>query len=254
MNIVSLFKTLEDQHVIFVPNPGNAGDSVITWSTIQMLHAYNIKFEIHDFKDATFQDKIILYGGGGSLYRDYHFAKKFIQKNFKQNKLIVLPQTVYGHVDLLNELDGSVVLFVRERTSYDYVKKYHNNVHLVHDMAFNIRGLDMYKHDNRSGICNAFRLDQEQTNTETPSDNYDITRELSTGFRGVNMLKVCNETNSVASYLSKFSEVNTNRLHVAIVAALIGINVNFYSNCYFKNKAVYDHSIKHKFKNVRWIR
>lgn len=46
--------------------------------------------------------------------------------------------------------------------------------------------------------------------------------------------------------------INTNRLHVAIAASMLGKNVKFYSNSYFKNKFVYEYSLIN-FSNVIWI-
>ena len=53
--------------------------------------------------------------------------------------------------------------------------------------------------------------------------------------------------------VSSFTKINTNRLHVAIMGALYGREVNLYPNSYYKNKEVYEYSIKNKFSNVKFI-
>ena len=57
-------------------------------------------------------------------------------------------------------------------------------------------------------------------------------------------------TDNVFSYLSKFKEVNTNRLHIGIAAALLGKAVNLYRGSYHKIAGVYDFSMRGKFNNV----
>ena len=53
-------------------------------------------------------------------------------------------------------------------------------------------------------------------------------------------------------FVDRFEQVNTNRLHIAILSALLGKSVNFYANSYGKNHAVYEHSMAQRFSNVKW--
>jgi exopolysaccharide biosynthesis predicted pyruvyltransferase EpsI len=45
------------------------------------------------------------------------------------------------------------------------------------------------------------------------------------------------------NFLEEYKVVNTDRLHVAILASLLGKEVNFYPNSYYKNEAVYNYSL-----------
>jgi exopolysaccharide biosynthesis predicted pyruvyltransferase EpsI len=56
----------------------------------------------------------------------------------------------------------------------------------------------------------------------------------------------------ILSVINKYNIVNTNRLHVCIGAALLGKQVNFYPNSYYKNESIFLMSLKDKFPNVRW--
>jgi exopolysaccharide biosynthesis predicted pyruvyltransferase EpsI len=58
---------------------------------------------------------------------------------------------------------------------------------------------------------------------------------------------------SILRFLKDFDEIHTNRLHICIAGALIGIKVHFYPNSYWKNRAVYEHSIKGRYENVQWM-
>ncbi|MGJ8694439.1 MAG: polysaccharide pyruvyl transferase family protein [Thalassotalea sp.] len=101
-----------------------------------------------------------------------------------------------------------------------------------------------------TSILNAYRTDGEKTNIKLPADNVDLSEELAIGvetetltFLGAaRFLRVINE----------FETINTNRLHVAVAATLLGKNVNFFANNYFKCKAVYDYSLTN-FSNLKFI-
>jgi len=53
--------------------------------------------------------------------------------------------------------------------------------------------------------------------------------------------------------LDLFDEVRTNRLHDAICAGLLGKRVKMYPNSYFKNRAVYEFSMRDRFPDVEWV-
>jgi exopolysaccharide biosynthesis predicted pyruvyltransferase EpsI len=51
--------------------------------------------------------------------------------------------------------------------------------------------------------------------------------------------------------IGAFDLINTNRLHVGIMAALMGKEVNLYDNNYGKNRDVFQYSL-HTFSKVNW--
>jgi len=53
-------------------------------------------------------------------------------------------------------------------------------------------------------------------------------------------------------YLAAFDKIETNRLHVAIGGSLLGKEVNLYANSYWKNRAVYEASLRGRFRNLHW--
>jgi len=60
-------------------------------------------------------------------------------------------------------------------------------------------------------------------------------------------------TLSLASYLSGYEEVATDRLHVAILASLLGKKVIFYPNDYYKNRAVFENSLSNNNFDISFI-
>ena len=52
--------------------------------------------------------------------------------------------------------------------------------------------------------------------------------------------------------LQKYEQVNTDRLHIAIAATLLGKKVKLFPNSYYKNRAVFEYSLK-RFSNVSFV-
>lgn len=76
-----------NQHVIYKPNLGNAGDSVIASATYQMFDDCGLDYKIYRKGDDT-KNAIVMYGGGGNLVELYTNACTFIQKHHQQAKKI----------------------------------------------------------------------------------------------------------------------------------------------------------------------
>lgn len=99
--------------------------------------------------------------------------------------------------------------------------------------------------------ANLFRTDIEKTAIALPQDNLDASLAFNFGVTSPTMAAFT--VHHLLRFLDSFDVVNTNRLHIAIAAALLGKQVNLGSNSYFKCKAVYDHSLKDFFPKVSWV-
>jgi len=253
--------------VKYVPNFGNAGDSFIGFATLQMFEELALDYQICKPTE-IFKGETILYGGGGSMIRKYQGSKKFLLCNHEENNIVVLPHSFNDCDDLLAALSEKVILIAREKISYDYVRSKINNSDnalLSDDMAFHVKDIDKYKNTSCVGACNAFRLDDELSggngHVGVPEDNKDISIDFQRPMfmKNWNLADDVNTqvkknlsiaTDNIFCYLSKFKEVNTNRLHVGIAAALLGKVVNLYRGSYHKIVGVYDFSMRGKFNNV----
>ena len=266
-DIKSFLTQYQGVKVKYVPNQGNSGDSFIGLATLQVFKELNLDYEICKPTD-SFDNELILYGGGGSLIRKYTGSKRFLLNNHDKNHIVVLPHSFNDCDDLLMSLSDEVFLIAREKISYDYIKSktnHKNNCLLSGDMSFYIKGIDKYKNRSCTGVCNAFRLYDELDNKNeplrVPQDNKDISldfqRPIFMKNWGIpNNLNAQVEknfsiaTDNLFSYISKFKTVNTNHLHVGIAATLIGKTVNLYRGSYHKISGVYDFSMVNKFDNV----
>ena len=141
-DVAAFLQTLPNRQVIYCPNPGNAGDSLIAAATYQLFDEVGIRHRDVAWDepfDATGQ--VLLYGGGGNLTEQYPNARHFIERHHHSAKrLIVLPHTVQGHADLLRELGANVHIFCREERSLDWVREQTAgpHVHLAPDLAFHL--------------------------------------------------------------------------------------------------------------------
>lgn len=282
----ALFEQLRNKKVIYVPNPGNAGDALIACATLQRLKEYEIKYTLGNVT-TTYENEIILYGGGGNLVEPYPNAINFIELNQQiAEKIIVLPHTILSYEQRLSKIPN-LTLFCREYESFQYCRNIKpQGVFYADDMAFtlDIQKLDLYdfnskinrffqeknftvralkriirklKYKSRNWrtpeTLNAFRLDVEKTNKVIPPNNIDVSQVFSPLALSSEYC-IIDSTSSMLAFIDNFKIVNTNRLHVAISALLLNKQVNFYDNSYGKNYFVYKASIENKFQKIKFFR
>lgn len=291
VTLETLLQNLKGDEVIYVPNPGNAGDALIAAGTYQLFDRLNLDYKFYkpsECSEYAVKGKTVIYGGGGNLISESkgNACNILLSRVHRHaDKVILLPHTVSGNEELLRGLGPNTTLFAREKISYDHIKANtpKANVFLAHDMAFFLdwseyikkpgplnqapgrRFHDRLKHLKKwvparihlmraylqnNKCLNCFRTDKEQTDLELPGDNLDLSLKLKQGPLSPFIAHAV--TRQMLRYLSLFPTIKTNRLHVCIGAALIGKKVVFYPNNYYKNCAVYEHSIKDRFPNVTW--
>lgn len=254
ISIEKFLKKYSNQEIVYCANPGNAGDALIAHATFQLFEKLSIRTKIIRHTDIV-SNQTIVYAGGGNLVEDkYKNAYHFINSNFRQNReIILLPHTVQGYNELLLSAKN-LTIFCREKTSYQYLLEIGfplEKLYLAHDMAFQLAKTEFrnYNH-NGEGTANCLRLDQESVGLiDIPEDNIDISLSWNGElWHRPDFAK--NVTHSLACYLNTFETVKTDRLHIAILAGIMGKKVILYPNNYYKIKAVYDYSICEMFKNV----
>ncbi|ACA84372.1 polysaccharide pyruvyl transferase family protein [Shewanella woodyi] len=283
---------LSAQEFVFIPNPGNAGDSLINAASFQFLDDMKLNYKVispREIKQTlkkgrsivdkfNLKDKVIVLGGGGGFTEHYPYSNALVSALDKQVKqLILLPCTIEGYQETLSGLSDRVTVFCREKVSFEYLNRVCNGptIYLSHDMVFaadftrimavtsslsSIRNrikaaksrAQVADYIKRNGIVklNALRLDEERSDIEVPTENMDMSALFSLGTK----TKATNfyAAQEFLSHLDKFEQVVTNRLHVCIASTLLGKQVTFLDNSYFKNRAVFDRSMG-KFNNVKLV-
>ena len=261
MNEIDIKKYLTQysaSNIIFVPNKGNLGDDVINYSCLEVLQELNINYTIGSF-DKEYKNKILFYGGGGNYINKYTQCETFIKNNVGKNKIVILPHTIHNVEDSVKSLDKDVDIFCREPTSYNWVLntvKHPENVFIYKDMSF-LLDLTQYKDRPIHGFhLECFRKDLEMTVVPCQHINIDAPLQLKDEYDSPKHKQVATydkikyNCNILVNFISMFDTIRTNRLHVAIVGSMLDKKVTMFPNSYYKNKSVYDYSMKDNYKNL----
>lgn len=136
-----LHSEIGDSPVTLVCSPGNAGDHLITISSLNALRSFGLTVHLlsaSDISEDAVRGKILAIGGGGNLVTNYTDVAELIERFQKLcQRLIILPHTINGHELLLRNLPENTLIFCRERTSYDYVRQTTlAQTYLCDDMVF----------------------------------------------------------------------------------------------------------------------
>ncbi len=229
--------------VDFYRFPGNYGDSLIWHGTRILLEFLNIKENYVEI-DSPQHNNVLFIDGGGNFVDYYSDVRDFlIKKPNLYKEVVILPHTILGEkqIEVLNNISSKLTVFCREKVSAKFVEDglVRGDVYLWHDCAlYN----EFPKGLLGSGILNAFRSDKESVLGTTPKSNEDIS------YNGY----ATKPLDDFINILKKYEQVNTDRLHVAIGATLLGKQVKLFPNSYYKNKAVFDYSLK-RFPNISFV-
>ena len=233
----------KNQHVDFYRFPGNYGDSLIWHGTKLLLARLNISEHYVEI-DSPKKFNTLFVDGGGNLIDYYTDVRNFLTKKSNlYEEIVILPHTIFGpeQVKVLNQVNSKLSVFCREKQSANNLinKLEKSKVFLWHDCAF----YNDFKHLWRDGDGTAyfFRKDRESHLNLNLDNNTDIS------LNGWAKKPLENFLEAILQY----SEVHTDRLHVAIAATLLNKKVYVYPNSYYKNKAVYQYSLKN-FSNTQF--
>lgn len=237
----------EDETFIYVANAGNWGDGLIRYATERFFRqngfryvsiplARAVSLTPDDLRRASSTAKVrLVYGGGGAFLNKYRMHRRIPALVERSDCMLVLPTTFAIPLRRL-AFRSSDILFRRDESGS---REFAPGSVFCHDMALSLG--QIAPSSEGSGVGFFFRRDFERVEGMAfPARNRDISAEGT-------------ETTPIASFLeaiARFETIHTNRLHVSIAAAMMGRRVHLYANSYFKNKAIYDASLKRAFPNV----
>lgn len=196
----------------------------------------------------TPEDLVVISGGGwmGNLWMHNEYVIREIVQNYPNNKIIILPQTVYYTSDELGEKEYRITdeilkkhsnlhIFVREKKSYNFIKQKfeftgNSNVYLVPDMV--LYGKNIITKEKCTGyekvinVCIRADCESEQENIgefyEKIKQNYNI-RKVSTVIKSPVVLKkrISELQRSWTSFENAEITI-TDRLHAMLFSVLNG--------------------------------
>ncbi|WGM88491.1 MAG: polysaccharide pyruvyl transferase family protein [Candidatus Bathyarchaeum tardum] len=211
-------------------------------------------------------DVILIHGGGNinDLWQGVRLLKSVLKYN-PCNIIIVAPQTYWFNKtcfsSLFSKTKEDIFLFCREKFSYKLLSslKLTKNVHvfLSNDTAFYLTKEDfnIFQEDNYSLIC--LRTDKESRGIPEIETSKRLLKETSLAQVSKNKLlikdlSVIGNFNDFIRLIGTSKQVYTDRLHVAILATILGKETFLYPNSYYKNKGVYEYSLS-RYPNVTFF-
>lgn len=249
------YKSYKKIIYFLTPTHGNMGDQMIAYATNKYLeNNFNEYKVIEIYRDNVYkyaksikkilnkEDLIFLHGGGnmGNLYLEEEIVRRFIIKNFTENKIISMTQTMsFIGKNAKEELEISkniynkhknLVLLSRENISYENMKENFINAKVINcpDIVLYLNGKLRESSHVRDKIMTCLRNDKESLLLDNKyklidmlKKNYSNIYEYDTHiykpvFREERELKI-------KDMLSKFLEskvVITDRLHGMVFAAI----------------------------------
>lgn len=220
-----------------------------------------------------------VYGGGGIWNPHYDYMKllKMYAMHRNMRSFTILPSSFYKCDDALNIFDERFTIFCRDQQSYDYCTSKNKTAKFVlhDDVAFWLNerlpndGLSEDSIENKKlkgsfdnvqkflNSCQSYdevnfiRSDAEKTDYCANNNVFDISHVF-----GIDGLNITQQTAKHGTMLmmyaiQSFKKIITNRLHVAITAALMGKTVEMHDNDYGKLKSVWEMSMQN-FANVQF--
>ena len=281
-DLATYLRELRGERILYRPNPGNAGDALIAAATLDLFRRLGLDFELVGARVPDVRDRVVIHGGGGGFWADNPVVARFLGEHApRARRLVLLPQTITGHAALLEGLPAHVHLFCRDRVSFDYLDglKLRARAFLDHDVALQLpaeewlarypwwrlfvaspgrcfKGLRRFRAAARAHpdceLLQAWRGDAESARSPAPAraSVADVSRAFALGTRREAFITV--SAACFLRFLARYRRVVTDRLHVAIGAALLGREVTLGANRYFKNRAVFEHSLRDRFPRLRW--
>ncbi len=200
---------------------------------------------------------LILISGGGNMNDLWHGIRllKSIIHQYPENVLIVAPQTYWFKEtcfhSLFSKTNQKIYLFSREKFSYQLLTslKLPKNVHVLlsPDASFYLSKEDFHA---KSGKYNLFclRSDKESALFQD-GDDFNLLWKENLDFRKLKskiLLKdvsIFGDFKDFVATIESSNSVYTDRLHVAILAAILGKKTSLYPNSYHKNQGVFEYSL-----------
>lgn len=218
----------------YISSHGNAGDAVIALAVGPILAAAEVQ-----------EDAPVLYKPGGLAH--YDFLLKPLLALPRDQRIIVLPNSIDAKVAKVLAKFPNLHLHCRGRESLAIARSHGISCELSHDVAFSI-DYTPWKRQGR-GVLRCFRIDRESATNHRPAGNRDISLDATEVFTPENCEDVAHR---FISTIAGYEEVETDRMHVGIVAALLGKKVRLHTGIDHKVREVYEHSLS-GFANVELV-
>lgn len=260
MSLLEIFKEHRDQNWVFIAPGGNQGDWMIYLGADKLANRAGLRRlsvlykKSRDTQVHIFDKQVILYlQGGGGFNRWWNWTPwllRMIREANPLNRIIVGPTTVDSdrkYLDYVLDLDENLIFFARERTTYDIMQGYCEDVRIDHDTALHLRFGDGYM-ERLIGMLepkNEHSLLVLRKDTEAGDIPLSIRRE---DFDLVE--DPCLHGEWAQRHLHA-RRIVANRSHSAIMGAVLGKPTSIFSGSYHKNRSIFEYSLEAM--GVKWV-
>lgn len=221
-----VFSPFRGRRVGFVPLSGNVGDRLIDAAAEELMQHYGVPYRVIQAQELErgslyFPLEAILVSGGGNMGEMYPLTvAQRCQALALGPPVTVLPQSF---TDTHEDLAPYAGVFVRERASLKLVP----NAKLAPDLALGLRppGID-------EGVEAKIGVWLREDGERKVSD--------AAGYSLGDPIGISWTIEDYLGLASKFEQVVTDRLHLAIAGLLLGRRVTLLPNGYAKNRSMYE--------------
>lgn len=243
---------LQGRRIVALLNRGNRGDGVIHMGGRRLFQSLGLTWhEVHedDRNLAGEGGDVLLVFGCGGFGRGYNsLVKATLQLAKRFDEIIILPASFDVSSPRVSEFaeswDKRFTIVCREMVSFDALSKQRirpGRLLLGHDLAFHA-DLSEWTRRPAKGEIGIFRRDNEATPDHLPPD-----LEYQDASHGSER-----DPEPLLDFVARHAVIHTDRCHAAITGAMMGRRVHLYRNNYFKNRAIFEHSLA-QFPHVEFM-
>lgn len=281
----------DKENVIYLDYPFhfNIGDSLIFHGTLDFFKENNIKpklflctdnFSIEKIKNKIDSETtIFLHGGGnfGDLYNIHQNLREIVIENFPNNKIIMLPQSVYFQSPenlkkslIIFKKHKNLILFARDSVSLEILSSFSDKSYLMPDMAHQLyqklptqvkkkdKTLYFIRKDKeqisqQNGILDILKAQHIDWDDLITTSDIKIKKKISKKMKSQLLPFIDYDKNAynmwaqqtemiikrVCEYYLEYDHIVTSRLHSHILSSLLHIPSTIIDNNYQKNSLYY---------------
>ena len=258
VSLKETFTRLKAWKFMFVAPGGNQGDSMIYAGAYKLADEVGLEYRPifcgRNSPIPKISNEIIYLHGGGGFCRWWNRTLELLRKLRKvnpKNHIIIGPTTVdtdRNHFNRILNMDNRMTFFARERTTYNAMQDYCNDVYLDHDTALYLHPSDIYFRK----LVGNLKSREDFSLLVLRSDNESLKRLPSTLRREDfdRVVDPCRHKNWARLHMHA-SRIVSDRSHSAIMGAILGKDTSLFAGAYHKNKSIWDYSLHQR--GVKWI-
>ena len=239
--LIDHLRTLRGRNISVLLNKGNRGDGIIMMGGRRLGQELGLQWREIWYPEPAQGDVLLVYGAGAFTANFNAMADHVThyERNFQE--IVILPASFEAQAPrirrFLQGLDArKYTLYCRERISLNAVQALRPDlpVRFSHDLGFHA-DLSAWVGTPGKGTLATFREDVEKR----------VYRDVAADERFDASGGREDEPLELVKAIARFERIHSDRLHVAVVGALLGKEVILYEGAYHKIRGVFEASLSH---------